>query len=84
MLFRSAFAKKSWLDYAPSVDTSVDEDIAVLYCLTLSHNGHKDWRLPIRDEFDDSGDIWFDGKNFSNIHGEVKWRVQPVRTKEDL
>lgn len=71
------------LDYAPLLDKCVDEDTAFLYCITLSYNSHNDWRYPTRIEFGAS-DIWFAGENYTNSNGEIKWRVQPVRYKEDI
>ena len=32
-------------------------DEAWLYCLTLDHNGHRDWRMPTFDERMDFGSI---------------------------
>lgn len=32
-------------------------DEAWMYCLTLSHDGRKDWRLPTQEEFEDYGII---------------------------
>jgi hypothetical protein len=72
------------LDYAPPLNKPVDEDTAFMYCITLSYNGYKDWRFPTRPEFGDTGDVWFDGENFSNASGYWRWRVQPVRSKEDI
>ena len=55
---------------------------AWLYCLTLTHNGHKDWRLPTFDEYivtSDLRDCWYDDAFYDT--GILK-HTYPVRTKE--
>lgn len=79
---RSVMSEDVSLDVGPILDVLTDKDTAFLYILTLTHDGHKDWRFPTRSEFDVSGDIWFEGVNYTNSHGEIKWRAQPVRDKE--
>lgn len=72
------------LDYAPILDVFTDEDTAFLYCLTLSHDGYKDWRFPTREEFNAHSNIWYEGKNYTNSSGYAMWRVLPVRSKEEI
>ena len=40
------------IEFAPAVTEVMSFNQAWLYCLILSHNGHKDWRLPTRDEYE--------------------------------
>ena len=34
------------LEVGPQCDHDMDADMAFVYCITLSHKGHKDWRMP--------------------------------------
>ena len=34
------------IEFAPAVTEVMSFNQAWLYCLTLSHDGHKDWRMP--------------------------------------
>lgn len=70
------------IELAPLVEP-IPFDQAWLYCLTLNYNNHKDWRLPTRKEYTDTGLI---GRNYfdqNDIHnsGDPSCRlgVCPVR-----
>ena len=73
------------LIYGPTPEDRMPYDLAFLYCLTLDHDGHKDWQLP--DE----------GLNISTYLGsprtpywvvnevedELEWFCVPVRYVDD-
>ena len=71
------------IDYAPHSKRNISWDEAWLYCLTLSYGGHKDWRMPTRDEYQDIDDI--PGGTFDyhdNINNDIaadRSSVTPVR-----
>jgi hypothetical protein len=60
----------------------MDYDTAWLHCLVYEKDGHKDWRLPSRDEYFNTDGIhpytWFEKRE-----DDTKWFCQPVRTKDD-
>lgn len=53
---------------------------AEIHCLTLVHNGHKDWRLPTYSEFREH-DSTVAGSWFQNETHQIRsmWPVTPVR-----
>jgi hypothetical protein len=60
------------IEYGSIPDYAFSYDEAFLYCLTLDYNGHKDWRLPTPDEYNDSSAIfcWYTtkSKSYSKQH----------------
>jgi hypothetical protein len=43
------------IEPGPPSNDQITFDQAFLYCITLNHNNHKDWRLPTRMEYLHSG-----------------------------
>ena len=72
------------IDLAPRPDKEFNYDEAFLYCLTLTYNGHKDWRIPTRAEYEHHDSIyataWHDGRMHRGANFDFKHITQPVRT----
>ena len=75
------------IEFAPVITTVMPFNQAWLYCLTLSYNGHKDWRLPTRNEYEQHIEYSeyrysFDQSDVRNdIDETYRLRTCPVRTK---
>lgn len=63
---------------APLTENTMSYDEALLYCAFLDYNGHRDWRLPTRDEYDSNVSIWgwYAGRS---SEWAVSYKVCPVR-----
>lgn len=66
--------------FAPRISEDISYDQAFLYCITLAHDYHKDWRLPSFDEVASSPNLmlancWFEGRMTEHL-----WQCTPVRT----
>lgn len=75
------------IEIAPLSDFPMTYDEAWLYCATLEHNGHNDWRIPTDYEFtynDEIDEDSFDQSDESRYVMSCTQRVVvPVRTKDD-
>lgn len=73
------------IERAPSPPVSMTYDEAAMYCFFLSHNGHRDWRLPTLEELSNI----VKGPAFLHYHYVIrqltttKFHVIPVRTLYD-
>jgi hypothetical protein len=70
------------LEYGPIPDYNFTYDEAFLYCLTLDHNGHKDWRMPTVDEYNNKIAVyyWYEDRRVTDIFFR---KVNPVRDTDD-
>jgi len=71
------------IEIGPQTKKKMSYDDAWLYCLTLTHNGYKDWRLPKILEYSSSSDFrlcWYEGDEYA---GERHWHTVPVRDVND-
>lgn len=64
------------IEFAPRSSKLMTYDEAVLYCQFLDYNGHKDWRMATRTEYNSIRELagWYVGDTWG-----VKWYVVPVR-----
>jgi hypothetical protein len=71
------------IDIAKQSAVWVLYDQAWLHCLTLVHNGHKDWRLPTEDEYRDYkfNEAWYNDDPWRD--DVSKWYSIPVRDCND-
>ena len=71
------------IELAPIHESVLDYDQAFLYCLTLSYNNHKDWRLPTNPEYAKTNEIptgsWYIHRSGGVIY-DTRARTVPVRT----
>lgn len=68
------------IEFAELSDCKFNYNEAWLYCLTLVHNRHKDWRMPTSDEYIFGDKIWGwhdDDSRQTDI--VVRHAVTPVR-----
>ncbi len=75
------------IESAPISPTRLTYDEAWLYCLTLEHNGHHDWRMPSYDERINLGCCFgtWDMNRLWQYKGEKeKLRVAPVRDNYEM
>jgi hypothetical protein len=79
------------IEFGPELLRVLTYDEAWLYCVTLTHNGYRDWRIPTPEE---SRDLGLSAKMFPNspwchysssriFSGVTRNSVVPVRTKDD-
>jgi hypothetical protein len=80
------------LEFGPELLKVLTYDTAWLYCATLEHNGHNDWRIPTAREVSDTGlaNTMFPNFPWCQVHhsrtdvmGFTRNSVVPVRTKDD-
>jgi hypothetical protein len=66
------------IEFAPTFFPELTYDEAWVYCVTLEHNGHKDWRLPTFVEWSNSSELlgWYEN---STSHETAVRIVCPVR-----
>ena len=66
------------IELASLTENKMTYDEAILYCQFCNHNGHRDWRLPTRDEYGNNDKIWgwFAGRSSA---WTVSQKVCPVR-----
>lgn len=69
------------IEFALKIREDIEYDAAWLHCLTLNHNGHKDWRLPTQTEYEKRiiTISWYENR----ISYDLLWFCQPVRNKDD-
>lgn len=71
------------IETAPMSDTNMPFDQAKMYVLFCDYNGHKDWRLPTRDEwtalFGVKSPVLVWLKEEDNLVWDKDWYVRPVR-----
>ena len=69
------------IEIGPRVSTPIHYDEALLYCMTLSHNGYYDWRLPFAREAIFESAIWVDENAvlYPKSHPYAKYPTIPVR-----
>ena len=74
------------IEFAPGSEREMTYDDAILYCQFLEYNGHRDWRLPTRQEYE--ADIangsamawrWFTNRNIDHSAAFTTYWVLPVR-----
>ena len=77
------------IEFGDKTTFKLTKDEAWLYCLTLEHNGHKDWRMPRRSDNYNRGagtnDFWYDEKNFEPYFSDDTdrwWYAFPVRDND--
>lgn len=60
---------KDVLEFAPVYYKKMTLDEKKLYCQFLDHNGHRDWRLPTDDEWDNHPELrsWHRDQNFATL-----------------
>ena len=72
------------VELGPVSSSNLTYDQAWLYCITLSHNGHKDWQMPSMGLWLSSHKIqgWASGHEHGNLFSTTQHRsVTPVRKK---
>ena len=63
------------IEFAPRSKNVMTYDEALLYCQFLDYGDHKDWRLPVEDEYSSNNmHCWYLNDTESGI-----WSVVPVR-----
>jgi hypothetical protein len=74
------------IETAPARNVTSYED-AWLHCLTCTHNGHYDWRLPTVDEWQQSSskkislEAYYDNEWFFSFEPDMQKTVVPVRVR---
>lgn len=83
------------LEFGPELLRVTTYDTAWLYCATLDHNGHNDWRLPTAREISDAGltnsmfpnfpwcQVYYSKLQYVASERVTRNGVVPVRTKDD-
>lgn len=68
------------IEYGPMIESGMDYDTAWLFCLTFSHNNHKDWRMPTSLEYHKSSATfsWYDSRTINDYEIWL-WYCMPVR-----
>lgn len=74
------------IETAPRSTYNMTFDEARLYCFMCTHDGHKDWRLPTRQEWvalhgNAPTPVWLVEKD--NVKWDIDWYVEPVRDIDD-
>ena len=66
------------IEQAPMTANAMTYEEAAMYCFFLEHNGYRDWRLPTRDEYCQTSNLfgWYTGR----LGLEDTRLVCPVRT----
>jgi hypothetical protein len=69
------------IDFAELPDYRFTYNEAFLYCITLSYNGHKDWRMPTHDEYMNCKEIASESFDDSDDPKDIKakYPIVPVR-----
>ena len=69
------------IELAPSSENRMTYNEAILYCQFLDYNGHRDWRLPTKEEYWDTSGLygWFSGVNHYLWDVDDIGFVTPVR-----
>lgn len=72
------------VEEAPRSQNKMSFDEAQMYVLFCRHNGHKNWRLPTREEWETihgwETPVWLAEKD--NVVTDIDWYVQPIRDKK--
>lgn len=63
------------IEIAPHSEKPMTYNEAVLYCAFCRHNGHSDWRLPTRDEYESDLYIGFAGWYLDDSKSGYSWYV---------
>jgi hypothetical protein len=75
------------IEYGLKLEDVVAYDTAWLYCATLTHNNHYDWRLPTSDEWykffrDEPTEVNYSRVWYQDRITPYQWFCLPVRTKD--
>ena len=70
------------IEIAEVSDKNFTYDEAVIYCFFLEINGKKGWRLPTKQEYNSSNNIWGWYQDDERQHLLTLYRITPVRDSD--